>query len=56
VPTTTPKTLTNCRRFFEEPRSARHRMYEALRAYFLEGRPSGECARSYRSGKCDRQV
>jgi hypothetical protein len=42
-----PKTLTQCRRFFEVPQSARHRMYEALRAYFLEGRRSTECARDF---------
>jgi Transposase DDE domain len=31
-----PKSLTDCRRFFEEPASARQRQYEALRAYFLD--------------------
>ena len=33
-----PKDISECRRFFEEPRNPRHRMYEALRAYFVEGR------------------
>ena len=34
-----PKDITNCRRFFAEPSHPRQRMYEALRAYFLEGPP-----------------
>ena len=42
-----PKDITPCRRFFEGPSSPRQRMYEALRAYFLEGRPSQEVARAY---------
>ena len=42
-----PKGLTACRRFFLTPRHARQRMYEALRAYFVEGRPSHEVARSF---------
>jgi hypothetical protein len=42
-----PKSLTACRRFFAEPSHPRQRMYEALRAYFLEGRPSHEVAREF---------
>lgn len=42
-----PKSLTVCRRFFREPRSPRQRQYEALRAYFVENRPSQEVARDY---------
>jgi len=42
-----PKSLTACRRFFAEPSHPRQRMYEALRAYFLEGRASHEVAREF---------
>jgi hypothetical protein len=45
VPIGEPKSLRTCRRFFLEPRSARQRQYEALRAYFVEGHPSCEVAR-----------
>jgi hypothetical protein len=47
-----PKDLSDCQRFFLEPASARHRQYEALRAYFLEQRPSREvaCAFGYSPG------
>ena len=40
-------TLTNPARFFRVPASARQRQYEALRAFFLEGRPSAEAARDF---------
>lgn len=33
-----------CRCFFLEPRSTFHRRYEALRAFFIEGRPPAEVA------------
>ena len=33
-----------CRDFFLRPRSASHRRYEALRAFFTEERPSAEVA------------
>ena len=33
-----------CRDFFLRPRSTSHRRYEALRAVFIEGRPSAEVA------------
>ena len=36
-----------CCRFFLEPDSSKQRMYEALRAYFIEQRPSAEVARSF---------
>jgi hypothetical protein len=47
VPVELPKDLTGCRRFFVEPRHPRHRLYEALRAYFVEGRPSQQAARAF---------
>jgi len=33
-----------CRSFFLEPRSPLHRRYEALRAFFVEGKPPAEIA------------
>lgn len=39
--------LTKAVRAFLEPRNATHRQYEALRAYFVEGRPSAEVAASF---------
>jgi transposase len=42
-----PKDITHCRRFFEQPSTPRQRMYEALRAYFLEGHPSQQAARAF---------
>jgi transposase len=42
-----PFSLTDCRRFFEQPATARQRQYEALRAYFLAGTPTAEVARSF---------
>ena len=33
-----------CRSFVLQPRSSSHRRYEALRAFFIEGRPSAEVA------------
>jgi transposase-like protein len=47
VPFRSPKDLTACRRFFLEPQHPRHRLYEAFRAYFVEGRPSHEVARAF---------
>jgi hypothetical protein len=48
-------TITHCNditlspeaHFFTNPENALHRQYEALRAYFLEGRPSHEVARRF---------
>lgn len=42
-----PKTLSKCRGFFLEPGSAKHRQYEALRAYFVEQHPSAQAARDF---------
>ena len=42
-----PKDLSDCHRFFVEPGTPRHRQYEALRAYFVEGRPPKEVARAF---------
>ena len=42
-----PKDLTESRRYFLEPETARQRQYEALRAYFVEGRPSKEVAKTF---------
>ena len=42
-----PKDLSNCRRFFLEPDNPKQRMYEALRAYFVDERPSNQVARSF---------
>ena len=42
-----PKDINKCRRFFAEPRHPRHRLYEALRAYFVEGRLAKEVARAF---------
>jgi len=42
-----PKDITESRRFFLEPSSSKQRQYEAMRAYFVEGRPSEEVARAF---------
>ena len=42
-----PKELSECRRFFLEPANPKQRMYEALRAYFIDELPSVEVARSF---------
>lgn len=42
-----PKSLIDCRRFFEQPATARQRQYEALRAYFLEQLPTADAARRF---------
>ena len=42
-----PNDLTNIRRFFLEPATPRQRQYEALRAYFAEGRPSQAVAQAF---------
>jgi hypothetical protein len=47
VPIRAPKDLTECRRFFAEPHHPKQRIYEALRAYFLEGRASADVARDF---------
>jgi hypothetical protein len=47
VPIGAPKDLSNCRKFFLEPDNAKQRMYEALRAYFVDNRPSAEVAKAF---------
>src|SRR5436190_16594430 len=47
MPIGAPKSLSTIRRFFQEPRHPRQRQYEALRAYFLEGKPAKEVARQF---------
>ncbi|MBI2467855.1 MAG: helix-turn-helix domain-containing protein [Candidatus Rokubacteria bacterium] len=42
-----PKAITGEARFFLEPQHPRQRQYEALRAYFVDGRPSAEAARRF---------
>jgi hypothetical protein len=42
-----PFNLTDPRGFFLEPALPKQRQYEALRAYFVEGRPSQEVARAF---------
>ncbi len=42
-----PKDLSLVRRFFLEPQHPKQRQYEALRAYFIEGRPPKEVARAF---------
>ena len=42
-----PKELSQLRRFFLEPRLPKHRQYEALRAYLVEGRPAQQVARAF---------
>ena len=41
------KELTDFARFFQRPRNATQRQYEALRAYFVEALPSHEVARRF---------
>ncbi len=41
-----PYSITDCRRFFAQPATARQRQYEALRAFFVEGL-SGDAARRF---------
>ena len=36
-----------CRQFFREPQQTLQRRYEALRSFFLEGRPIGETAAKF---------
>jgi len=43
----TPDPITDEASYFLEPSHPRHRQYEALRAYFVEGLPSAEAARRF---------
>ncbi len=47
VALTSPIKLTEPRRFFLRPALPKHRQYEALRTFFVEGRPSAEVARAF---------
>ncbi len=42
-----PKDLSDCRRFFLVPHGPKQRIYEALRAYFVDGRPPKQVARDF---------
>jgi len=42
-----PKEVSKLRRFFLEPRLPKHRQYEALRAYLVEGRLAKDVARAF---------
>jgi transposase len=47
VPISAPYSLTDCRRFFAKPATARQRQYEALRAFYVDQLPSAEVARRF---------
>lgn len=47
MPIGSPKSLSDCKAFFLQPASARQRQYEALRAFFVEERPSSDVARDF---------
>lgn len=47
MPIGASKELIKLRRFFLEPRLPKHRQYEALRAYLVEGRPAQQVARAF---------
>lgn len=42
-----PKELSQLRRFFLQPHFPKHRQYEALRAFVVEGRPAKDVARAF---------
>jgi hypothetical protein len=47
VPISAPYGLTDCRRFFAKPTTARQRQYEALRAFYVDELPSADVARRF---------
>ena len=47
MPIRAPYSITDCRRFFAKPATARQRQYEALRAFYVEQLPSAEVARRF---------
>jgi transposase len=47
MPFGAPKSLTDCQRFFLEPRHPRQRQYEALRRYFVDGLTSKAVAAEF---------
>src|SRR5467141_4179400 len=54
MPISAPYRLTECRRFFAAPATARQRQYEALRAFYIDDLPSADVARrfGYSAGAC----
>ena len=42
-----PKDITDCRRFFLEPSGPKQRLYEALRAFYVEGLDSQQAAERF---------
>jgi transposase len=42
-----PKDITQCRKFFLQPKGPRHRQYEALRAYYVEGLTGEQAAKKF---------
>src|SRR3990170_4806004 len=47
MPLGAPKSLSSCKRVFLHPTLPKQRQYEALRAYYVDERPSGEVARDF---------
>ena len=47
MPVGAPKDISECRRFFAEPRHPRRRLCGALRAYFLQGQAPKQVARAF---------
>ena len=47
MPIGQPKTITECRDFFLRPDTPRQRQYEAMRAFFVEGKTVAEVARAF---------
>ena len=47
MPIGAPKDLSDCRQFFLESTHPKQRQYEALRAYFVDGRSSREVAKAF---------
>jgi hypothetical protein len=47
VPISAQYRLTDCRRFFAKPATARQRQYEALRAFYVDELPSADVARRF---------
>src|ERR1700682_1284418 len=45
--TRTPVVLTDPQRFFLQPHHPKQRQYEALRAYYIQGRSSAKAARDF---------
>jgi transposase len=42
-----PKTISECRGFFLVPATSRQRQYEAMRAYFVNGKTAADAARNF---------